>query len=162
MYPVTFTVPAGTPVAAPVTVPVILEDAKLISLRIIIPDGHNALTGLRVTWAGTQVVPYGTGTWIIANSEIIDYDWDDEVTANGLALAGYNTDIFDHSFQLRFTVGDLNTRPPVAISSPLAGPQAAPSASLPLEQLTSSTFGPPAEPVLPVTDTDLVPIDGGT
>lgn len=106
VYESQFTVPAGTAIAAPVSQPVVLEDARLDTVRVLVPDGHSGLTGLRITWGGTQIMPINAGQWIISNDEIFDWPADEEVTANGLSLTGYNTDIYPHTFYLRFQVSD--------------------------------------------------------
>lgn len=138
LYETTFTVAAGTAIAAPQLLPVALEDAQLESVRIIIPDGHNGLTGLQIQWSGVQVVPFGQGTWITANGEVIDWDWADEITAGGLALAGYNTDVFAHSFYLRWTIADLAAQPTATVvSAQAAGPVAADTSGV--ADLTSAT-----------------------
>ena len=138
LYETTFTVAAGTALAAPQLAPVALEDASLVSVRIVIPDGHNGLTGLQVRWAGTQVIPFGTGTWITANDEVMDIPWDGEITATGLALAGYNTDVFAHSFYLRWLVEDLAPASTVTVvSAQASGPAAVDSTGV--ADLTAST-----------------------
>ena len=119
-YTSSLTVPAGTPIAAPVSAAVALTDENLDNVRVIIPAGHAALTGFAITWGGTQVVPYGTGTWITGDDEIIDYPWKDEVTAGGLVVTGYNLDIFPHTFYLRWTLTDRAAASPVIIASPQA------------------------------------------
>lgn len=123
-----FTVPAGTTQAAPLTASVVLLDEQLVTVRVVIAPGHAGLTGLRITSGGTQVVPYVAGSWLSGDDETIDYPWDAEVTANGLALAGYNTDQWDHTFTLRWTLTDLPAAgSPVVIESPQAA--AAPAAA---------------------------------
>jgi hypothetical protein len=117
VYESQFTVPAGTAIAAPVTQPLVLEDAHLDTVRVLVPDGHSGLTGLRITWGGVQILPINPGTWIISNDEIFDWPADDEVTANGLSLAGYNTDIYPHTFYLRFQVTDRTANPAAGIQS---------------------------------------------
>lgn len=116
VYESQFTVPAGTAIATPASQAVVLEDANLDTVRVLVPDGHSGLTGLRITAGGTQILPINAGTWIISNDEIFDWPADDEVTANGLSLAGYNLDIYPHTFYLRFQVSDR-------IGSPVAGIQ---------------------------------------
>lgn len=138
LYGTTFTVPAGTAIAAPVLAAVPLEDNWLESVRIVIPDGHSGLTGLQVRWSGVQVVPYGQGTWITANNEIIDFPWADEITAGGLALAGYNTDVFPHSFWLRWTVADLPAKSTATVVSAQAAGPVGPDTSG-VADLTSAT-----------------------
>lgn len=125
IYTTTFTIPAGTPIATPFVQGVVLDDEHLDRLRIVIPDGPAGLTGLAVTWGGTQIAPYQAGTWVSGNDETIDYDYDGEVTAAGLVLAGYNLDVWPHSFILRWFMSLLTTTSPVVISSAQAAPGAA-------------------------------------
>lgn len=131
LYETTFTVAAGTALAAPQLAPVALEDASLVSVRIVVPDGHNGFTGLQVRWGGTQIIPYGSGTWIVANDEIMDVAYEDEITATGLVLAGYNTDVFPHSFYLRWLIQDLAAAPAATVvSAQAAGPAAVDSSGV--------------------------------
>jgi hypothetical protein len=117
-----FTVPAGTTQAAPFVQAVALGDEYLESVRLIIPPGHSALTGLRITWSGTQIVPINTGAWHTGDNEIFDIALEENVTARGLSLAGYNLDIYPHSFTVRWVFRDPKAVSPVMVSSPqLAG-----------------------------------------
>lgn len=125
LYETAFTVPAGTPIAAPFTQVVVLEDENLDTVRIVVPDGHAGLTGVAIQWSGVNIAPFGIGTWIVANAEVIDFPYDGEVAQNGLNLAGYNLDVFPHTFYLRWQISDLVTSTPVVIDS--AQNQAAPT-----------------------------------
>jgi hypothetical protein len=117
VYEAQFTVPAGTAIAAPVSQPVALEDANLDTVRVLVPDGHSGLTGLRITWGGTQILPINAGSWIISNDEIFDWPADEEVTASGLSLTGYNTDIYPHTFYLRFQISSRADSPVAGVQS---------------------------------------------
>lgn len=143
VYEVQFTVPASTGVAAPVSQPVVLEDALLQTVRVLVPGGHSGLTGLRITWGGTQLLPINAGTWIISDNEILDWPMNDEVTANGLSLTGYNTDIFPHTFYLRFTISERATSPVAGIQSGQADLAATAATSLDVSQLAFVTVPPP-------------------
>lgn len=151
IYQADFTVPAGTAIAAPVSQPVVLADAHLETVRFIIPDGHAGLTGLRITWAGTQIFPYNTGTWLISDDEVFDWPADQEVTANGLSLAGYNTDIFAHTFHVRFQIGPR-------VPNQLAGIQ---SGQLDLAATAASTADVSQLATVNVPVTDATAIDTG-
>ena len=139
LYTTNFTVPALTAIAAPFSQAVPLDDVQLDSVRIIIPPGHIALTGLAIFWSGTQIVPYGAGTWISGDDEIIDYPFDGEITEFGLSCVGYNTDIFPHSFKLRWLTTDLYTGGPVATSSQQLGTAQATTDQAAIASLTTDT-----------------------
>jgi hypothetical protein len=101
LWPLTVTVPAGTAIDDPLIVPWPLADANLDFIDIIIPDGHSGLTGIAVYWSGTQVLPWGTDTWIVANDEKVHTPIGSYITISGLSVYAYNTGQFDHSFYLR-------------------------------------------------------------
>ena len=101
LWPLTVTVPAGTPPTAPLIVPWPLIDANLDYIDIIVPDGHSGQTGIAVYWSGTQILPWGTNSWIIANNEKIHTPITTYITIGGLEIYAYNTGQFDHSFYLR-------------------------------------------------------------
>lgn len=126
LYTTQLTVPAGTPIAAPVTAPVVLDDLNLDSVEIIIPDGHVQLTGIAITSGGFPVIPFNIGTWISGNNDRLTFDYDAEITANGLTVAGYNLDIYPHTFYLRWQLS-RKTAASVVIESPQASAVAAPA-----------------------------------
>jgi hypothetical protein len=101
LWPLTVTVPPGTTLENPLIVPWSLADANLDFIDIIVPDGHSGLTGVAVYWSGTQVVPWGTGTWLVANDEKIHTPVGSYITISGLSVYAYNTGQFEHSFYLR-------------------------------------------------------------
>jgi hypothetical protein len=137
VYGTVFTVPAGTPIAAPVSVAVALEDNTLDRVSVTVPDGHNGLTGLRITWGGTQVLPFAAGTWVTANGQVIDQELGQEITAGGLVLTGYNTGIYPHSFHVLWHISELAEAAGVTIvSAQAAAPSTAAIADV--SQMTST------------------------
>ena len=117
IYTTVFTVPAHTLPAAPVTQPVALDDEILDTVEIVIPDGHAALTGIAVLWSGVQIAPYVAGQWVSGDGDKISYDYNGEITAAGLSLAGYNTDVYQHTFYLRWYMSLRGSQLPVVIDS---------------------------------------------
>jgi hypothetical protein len=90
----------------------------------------------------------------VANDEVMDVGYAGEITESGLQVAGYNTDLFAHSFYLRWQVEDLAAATPVTISSPQAAGPAGPDTSG-VGGLTSATLPANALP-------DLNPLGGDT
>jgi hypothetical protein len=99
--------PAGTPIATPVTTPWPLEDNQLLSIEIDVPDGHCGLTGIRILQASQQIVPHANNSYFVANDKNTVYPFDDQITATGLVIVTYNTDVFDHKFYLTAVVTNL-------------------------------------------------------
>lgn len=105
-YQTAVTVTAGTVKAAPSSTVWKLEDAFITTVTIIVPDGHSGLTGIRLLRSFQQVIPYGNDDWIVANNDEIVIPYNGEITASGLSIQTYNTDVFDHSFNLRCVITD--------------------------------------------------------
>lgn len=115
-------VPAGTAQATPVSVPVTLEDAILKGVECVVPDGHCGLTGIRLLQSQQQIFPWANNSYLVANDEKIPIAYDDQIQSSGITAQGFNTDIFDHSFYLRFTITDLplpGTEPSSSESAPI-------------------------------------------
>jgi hypothetical protein len=136
LWPLTVTVPAGTTADDPQITSWPLADANLDFIDIIIPDGHSGLTGIAVYWSGTQVLPWGTNSWIVANDEKVHTPIDSYITVSGLSVYAYNTGQFPHSFYLRAHV-TYTTTPVVQEAGTIgANIQSAPAGATYDESLT--------------------------
>lgn len=124
------TVPAGTAVAAPVTVDVSFPQATVTEIEIVIPDGHAGFTGLALAQAQQQVIPDNDGNWIISNDEKIRWPVANTLDNGNWQAVMYNTDVYDHSFYVRFLL-DNPTAPAAttafATGTPLIVGDAVPS-----------------------------------
>lgn len=102
LWPLTVTVPPGTLQSAPQVTPWRTDDAPELSyFDIIVPNGHNGLTGIKLLWSGTEIVPWDNTAFLTANDEKIHVEFGGYITVNALTVVTYNTDIFAHSFYLR-------------------------------------------------------------
>jgi hypothetical protein len=109
LYQATILTPPGTTAALPLTSNLPLEDAELVSVTILIPDGHAGLTGIRILQAGKEIVPWSNDDWLISNDEIVTVPIGNQITAVGLQIQTYNTDAFPHKHWVRALINDLNT-----------------------------------------------------
>jgi hypothetical protein len=100
-------IPAGTPKAAPVIVDTLWTPGELVGIEIKIPDGHNGLTGFRSLLAGGQAIPATSGAWIVGNDDTIEWDTIGYPSSGAWSVQGYNLDIFDHAFHVRYLVSDF-------------------------------------------------------
>lgn len=109
VYAQAFTVAAATDPDTPATGAQTLGLATWDDVRIIIPAGHQFLTGVRLEYASAFVVPFNDPPeWITGNDDDQTYPVDLDVTAP-VVLRGYNVDIYPHTFHLRFKVTDWPT-----------------------------------------------------
>lgn len=109
------TIPAGTPLAAPVTIDVSFP--QMITDRVIwrVPRGPNGLMGWRLTSGGGQVIPKNQGAFIVADNQGGTWELAELHNTGAWQVTGYNTGAFNHSVFLEF-----HTRP-IQSPDPLIG-----------------------------------------
>lgn len=114
--------PLGTPKAAPLEVMTSWNPGELVRLEIIIPDGPRYLAGLRVALAHSPVIPRTANSWLVANDEKLELETYGYPTSGAWSVFVYNTDIYDHTFRVRFHVADFDFTGPSAAQAPIATP----------------------------------------
>lgn len=118
-YSKTVTVPPGTTIAAPLIIPWITEDEFLVSIDLIIPAGHNGLTGIRFMKSDVQFLPWGVNSWITANDFSKGFVVGGAVSTRDLKIQAYNLGTYQHSFYLLASITNLSggTLQPTSIES---------------------------------------------
>lgn len=96
------TIAAGTPSTAPTVTAMAVGTRIVERVQILVPPGANGLVGFALRAAGQQVIPYGSGQWIVANGETIDWPLDGQIESGAWSLLGYNNGIYPHTLQVRF------------------------------------------------------------
>lgn len=99
--------PAGTAKAAPLEVPTNFQAGELVRVRIVIPDGHNGLTGIQLAVAHAQAIPYTAGAWIVGNDDDVAFEAIGYPNSGAWSAFVYNADIFQHVFHVRYEVADF-------------------------------------------------------
>jgi hypothetical protein len=75
---------------------------------VVIPPGHQALTGLQIQWGARQVLPYDGAEFLVGDNDEITVELGLYVQAGILVVRTFNTDdTFAHSHLLRAYVIDL-------------------------------------------------------
>lgn len=161
------TVPSGTSKTAPVSIPTTFNPGTVVSLEVIIPDGVSGLAGIRIASSKSQIFPHNTGAWLRGNKEKIERDVTGWPNSGALEVEGYNEDIYQHTFTIRYAV--VENPIPKASTPTESGPisitpggevSTTPPGEPPTESLppTGETGGEPPPPPPPPTPT---PGDGG-
>ena len=123
----TATVPAATAKASPVTVSLAVGMATVDRIRWRVPPGPRGNLGWYLAMGGQQVLPNGSGNYIVADDETDTWDLSNLPDEGEWELIGYNVGAFDHSVYLWFYTtpigADSAARTPsllgaAAISSP--------------------------------------------
>jgi len=108
VYETTFTVPAGTPINAPVSQAWKTEDNVISDVELYVPPGHLGKTGIRIIKGDVQLLPYTVGTFITADDYSRVFPIGVYIPTGDVRLVGYNTGVNPHSFFLRMTVTDYD------------------------------------------------------
>jgi hypothetical protein len=100
------TVPAGTVIAAPLVTPWLTEDNLLNTVELVIPPGHNGLTGIRVMKGDVPIIPYSANSFIVGNNYAHEFTVNDYVQTSDVKVQTYNIGSYPHTFYLRATLSD--------------------------------------------------------
>lgn len=99
------TVPANTPKATPVTLPIALDNWDIESIDIEVPPGPGGLVGFYIANNGVQWIPYSAGQFIIWDDRADTWYFSDQPNASGWSVVGYNTDTqYPHTVTTRWHV----------------------------------------------------------
>jgi hypothetical protein len=98
------TIPAGTSSSSPYTQDVSFDPGELVGIELTFPDGLVGLVGLAIATANQQIIPWSSGTWIIANNVTLEWSIANQSNTGSWQAHAYNTDVFDHNIHLRFFV----------------------------------------------------------
>jgi hypothetical protein len=108
------TVTAGTAKTSAATTDVSFLDGIVQRIELDVPDGHFGLTGIQILSAHAQAIPYTFGDYIVADGH--DFGWDlvGQIDTGSWQVKCFNTDVYDHTFYLRFSVLDFAYAPSTA------------------------------------------------
>jgi hypothetical protein len=101
------TIPAGTPIAAPVTRDISFPPFHVDYVEVIIPPGPLGQMGFRIASSRTQWVPWNPGSWIIANDVTKVFNAEGWPDSGDWQIIGYNTGVFDHGIEVTFALDPI-------------------------------------------------------
>lgn len=101
------TVPANTPSPGTTFSIALARVGKVVGISILVPDGHNGVTGLQLLQANQQIVPFGAGTFLIANDETLDFTINLPLDTQQWSAQAFNTGKYPHSFYIRLSINEI-------------------------------------------------------
>lgn len=131
VYAFTATCPAGTPASAPVAQVTSFPPVPVEAIELIVPDGHSGLTGIAIQQAHQAVIPLNAGQFLITNDEKMNFPVQDYLDNGDWQVIMYNTDVYPHSFYLRFLCQDAPGPLAVAAQVPAQVPAGLPLLPVP-------------------------------
>lgn len=118
------TTPAGTAKASPLVTDLGLDVGQVLHVDIEIPPGHAGLTGIQLRIAGGQVIPLTPGTYLVGDGRTFEWNLTDQLDSGAWQAYTYNTDIYDHSHNVTFSILDFGSAGVAGANLPLtATPQ---------------------------------------
>lgn len=100
------TIPAGTPIASPVTIPMVFPDGEVVEIDVKVLDGPCGSVGFHINAGGSQYVPRTIGSFIRPNDDYFTWPIANAINSGSWGLTGYNLDNWDHNLQVGFQVND--------------------------------------------------------
>lgn len=113
------TVPMGTPIALAIDTDLDFQRGRVDRLELRVPPGPSGLVGFRIGHSRQIIIPRSGSTWIVADNYTFDWDLSNYPTGDAWFISTYNTDVYDHTLQIRFHVTELGVFQPTIIQ-PLA------------------------------------------
>lgn len=96
------TIPAGTPISAPVTVDISFPERIVEAIVWKVPSGPSGLMGWQLTSAGAPVIPIQQGTYIVTDNQFATWDLEGYLDSGNWQVTGYNLGIYPHTVYLTF------------------------------------------------------------
>lgn len=144
----TITTPANTAKANAISTNWTVGQGLLERVDIVIPNGHNGLTGIQLLWGGRQVVPYDGAEFLSGNDDEITVELGLWVQTGVLPVRTFNTDdTFAHAFLLRSYVTERVLEPELVLPLP-AAPVPGPVPELPPLPEPEAIFTPEEEQIV--------------
>jgi hypothetical protein len=97
-----FSIPAGTPIATPVTQNLTMPPRTVVQINVKVPPGPHGLMGFKVGAAGIAVIPAIAGSWIVTDNEPIVWPLSNYINSGAWQVFGYNLGRYAHTVYLTF------------------------------------------------------------
>lgn len=99
-----------------------MPTGQLVHFEIVIPKGHSGLTGIQLRVAGGQIYPLTRGQWFIGDDRTISQDVSQVLDSGAWQTYLYNTGIYSHSWQVKYSIIDTSHVATPDELAPIASP----------------------------------------
>lgn len=103
----TITVPAGTAIASPQVTALTFSEGEIVQVELRIPPGPAGTVGIQLAHSGQPVIPHNASEFLITDDESVIWPLEGYPTAPAYTVRAYNTDVYDHTFQVRMLFNEL-------------------------------------------------------
>ena len=118
VYAFDVTVPAGTPIASPVTLATTMLQRIIESISWNVPPGALGVVGFQFAVDGVPLIPHSIGQWLIRSGESGATAVEGQPTSGKWTIIAYNTGNFAHTIHVEYRTRILRPQPaPLTIAS---------------------------------------------
>ena len=139
-------VPAGTPLAAPLTVDVSFPERVVTAVSWRVPPGPSGLMGWALTSAGAPVIPITPGTYLVADDQSDTWSLTGYLDSGNWQVTCYNTGAYPHTLYLTFLL-----YLPTAAVPPVPPPPGSGAGLIGITGTVASDVSPVPVPASPTT-----------
>lgn len=115
------TVPAGTPVNAPLVADISFPSRIVTNISWRVPPGPSGKMGWQLTSAGAPVIPIQRNTYVVTDNQAGDWPLFGYLDSGNWQVTAYNTGVFPHTVYLTFLLDLIGSADPSAAGSVGAG-----------------------------------------
>lgn len=113
------TIPAGTPVTAPLNFNLAMPARIVEEVEIAVPPGPRGEVGFQLGTSGSQIIPITPGQFVVTDNEVIRWPLEGQIDSGAWQMIAYNTGSFNHTLEVRFLVTLVPSQLAVPGFSPL-------------------------------------------
>lgn len=114
------TIPANTPVAAPLMFDTSFFQGTVTEIDVKVPPGPAGNVGFAIYAGGSQYLPRNEGIYIYPDDDYFLWAIENAINSGSWAVAAFNTDVWDHTIQIGFHVNEIAVSPAGFTSSPVS------------------------------------------
>ena len=111
-------IPAGTPIATPVTVVTAFPPRRVTEIHWRVPHGALGLMGWRITSAKAQIIPRQLGGWMVHDGQSGTWPLENLPDSGAWEVTGYNTGTQPHTVYVTYLTEVISKPPPVPVILP--------------------------------------------
>lgn len=112
------TIPAGTPIATPVTVTTPFPARRVKEIHWRVPHGSLGVMGWRITSSRAQIIPRQQGGWMIHDGQSGTWGLEGLPDSGAWEVTGYNIGLNPHTVYVSYLTEVIRRPPPVPVILP--------------------------------------------
>lgn len=106
----TIVTPAETALASPLVTALNWRQGYPERVEIRVPPGPSGLVGIQFAHSGQVILPHDPSEWLVTDNEAVIWPLTSYPYNAKWTVRTYNTDIYEHSIQIRMLFNEIGTR----------------------------------------------------